>query len=38
MPFRAELAELGEDASPEGLIPSLRYAEGKLFRTGAPAL
>ena len=24
---------LGEDASPEGLIPSLRYAQGKLFRT-----
>ena len=36
-PERSEGRRLGEDASPEGLIPSLRYAQGKLFRTCAVA-
>jgi len=31
--LRALKRRLGEDANPEGLIESLRYAQGKLFRT-----
>ncbi len=31
--IRALKRRLGEGASPEGLIASLRYAQGKLFRT-----